>query len=183
MPWNTHNGCCFFMYLQSAPPRHSDMQGTTQETGNLLNQEHTTMTKLSMSEAYRGQQTFPLVHNIRDPQHTSTKVDRHRHKINYKLLGTRAPLRHPHSHHIIYRNIKTLISKQTTNNAKDITTNTTMWPVYIPGGQKNPEQSIFQDFALINSYLFSPCWIEHLFLIITRIELNLVEINDSFGRP
>ena len=24
----------------------------------------------------------------------------------------------------------------------------------------------FQDFALINSYLFSPCWIEHLFLII-----------------
>ena len=28
------------------------------------------------------------------------------------------------------------------------------------------EQSIFQDFALINSYLFSPCWIEHLFLII-----------------
>ena len=27
-------------------------------------------------------------------------------------------------------------------------------------------QSIFQDFALINRYLFSPCWIEHLFLII-----------------
>ena len=24
----------------------------------------------------------------------------------------------------------------------------------------------FQDFALINIYLFSPCWIEHLFLII-----------------
>ena len=24
-------------------------------------------------------------------------------------------------------------------------------------------QSIFQDFALINSYLFSPCWIEHFF--------------------
>ena len=37
-------------------------------------------------------------------------------------------------------------------------------------------QSIFQDFALINSYLFSHCWIEHLFLIIiTPRSLNLVE--------
>ena len=35
----------------------------------------------------------------------------------------------------------------------------------------------FQDFALINSYIFfSPCWIEHLFLIIiTPISSNLVE--------
>ena len=34
----------------------------------------------------------------------------------------------------------------------------------------------FQDFALINSYLFSPCWIEHLFLIIiTPRSSNLVE--------
>ena len=34
----------------------------------------------------------------------------------------------------------------------------------------------FQDFALINSYLFSPCWIEHLFLIIiTPWSSNLVE--------
>ena len=45
--------------------------------------------------------------------------------------------------------------------------------------KKNPEQSIqsiFQDFALINSYLFSPCWVEHLFLIIiTPISSNLVE--------
>ena len=34
----------------------------------------------------------------------------------------------------------------------------------IPGGPKKTEQSIqsiFQDFALINSYLFSPCWIDH----------------------
>ena len=40
---------------------------------------------------------------------------------------------------------------------------------YIPGGPQTTEQSIqsiFQVFALINSYLFSPCWIEHLFLII-----------------
>ena len=37
-------------------------------------------------------------------------------------------------------------------------------------------QSIFQDFALINSYLFSPCWIEHLFLIIiTPRSSNWVE--------
>ena len=34
----------------------------------------------------------------------------------------------------------------------------------------------FQDFALINSYLFSPCWIEHPFLIIrTPRSSNLVE--------
>ena len=34
----------------------------------------------------------------------------------------------------------------------------------------------FQDFALINSYIFSPCWIEHLFLIIiTPRSSNLVE--------
>ena len=46
----------------------------------------------------------------------------------------------------------------------------------IPGGPKIMEQSIFQDFALSNSYLFSPCWIEHLFLvIITPRSLNLVE--------
>ena len=49
-------------------------------------------------------------------------------------------------------------------------------PLTIPGGPKITEQSIFQDFALINSYLFSPCWIEHLFLvIITPRSLNLVE--------
>ena len=54
---------------------------------------------------------------------------------------------------------------------------------YTPGGpppqKKKTEQSIqsiFQDFALINSYLFSPCWIEHLFLIIiTPRSSNLVE--------
>ena len=34
----------------------------------------------------------------------------------------------------------------------------------------------FQDFTLINNYLFSPCWIEHLFLIIiTPRSSNLVE--------
>ena len=37
-------------------------------------------------------------------------------------------------------------------------------------------QSIFQDFALINSYLFSTCWIEHHFLIILAPRSsNLVE--------
>ena len=37
-------------------------------------------------------------------------------------------------------------------------------------------QSIFQNFALINSYIFSPCWIEHLFLnTITPRSSNLVE--------
>ena len=42
--------------------------------------------------------------------------------------------------------------------------------------KKKTEQSIFQDFALINSYLFSPCWIEHLFLIIiSPRSSNLVE--------
>ena len=49
----------------------------------------------------------------------------------------------------------------------------------IPGGPQKTEQSIqsiFQDFALINSYLFSPCWIEHVFLIIiTPRSSNLVE--------
>ena len=35
----------------------------------------------------------------------------------------------------------------------------------IPGGPKKTEVD-FYEFALINSYLFSPCWIEHLFLII-----------------
>ena len=44
------------------------------------------------------------------------------------------------------------------------------------GWPKKPEQSISQDFALINSYLFSPCWIEHLFLIIIKPRSpNLVE--------
>ena len=41
--------------------------------------------------------------------------------------------------------------------------------MYIPGGpQKNGTVDTvdFQHFALINSYLFSPCWTEHLFLII-----------------
>ena len=47
---------------------------------------------------------------------------------------------------------------------------------YIPGGPKITEQSIFQDFVLSNSYTFSHCWIEHLFLvIITPRSLNLVE--------
>ena len=49
----------------------------------------------------------------------------------------------------------------------------------IPGGPMKTEQSIqsvFQDFALINSYLFSPCWIEHLFrIIITPRSSNLLE--------
>ena len=51
--------------------------------------------------------------------------------------------------------------------------------IIIPGGPPKTEQSIqsiFQDFALINSYLCSPCWIEHLFLIIISPRLsNLVE--------
>ena len=50
--------------------------------------------------------------------------------------------------------------------------------VCIPGVPPKTEQSIqsiFQDFALINSYLFSPSWIEHLFLIITPRSSNLVE--------
>ena len=50
---------------------------------------------------------------------------------------------------------------------------------YIPGGPKNGTVNTvdFQDFAQINSYLFfSPCWIEHLFLIIiTPRSSNLVE--------
>ena len=45
-----------------------------------------------------------------------------------------------------------------------------------PKKKRKTEQSIFQDFALINSYHFSPCWIEHLFLIIiTPRSSNLVE--------
>ena len=39
----------------------------------------------------------------------------------------------------------------------------------IPGGpqKRNSRYSrFFQDFALINSHIFSPCWIKHLFLII-----------------
>ena len=44
------------------------------------------------------------------------------------------------------------------------------------GCPKNNGTVNFQDFALINSYLFSPCWIEHLFLlIITPRSLNLVK--------
>ena len=39
--------------------------------------------------------------------------------------------------------------------------------LYIPGGpQKKRNSRYLGTFALINSYLFSPCWIEHLFLII-----------------
>ena len=46
----------------------------------------------------------------------------------------------------------------------------------IPGGPEITEQWGFQDFALINSSFFLPCWIEHLFLIImTPKSLNLVE--------
>ena len=44
------------------------------------------------------------------------------------------------------------------------------------GCPKNNGTVNFQDFALINSYLFSPCWIEHLFLfIITPRSFNLVK--------
>ena len=44
------------------------------------------------------------------------------------------------------------------------------------GWPKNNGTVDFQDFALINSYIFSPCWIEHHFLvIITPRSLNLVE--------
>ena len=47
---------------------------------------------------------------------------------------------------------------------------------FIPGGPPTNGTVDFQDFALINSYLFSPCWIEHLFLIIiTPRSSNLVE--------
>ena len=43
------------------------------------------------------------------------------------------------------------------------------------GCPKNNGMVNFQDFALINSYLFSPCWIEHLFFfIITPRSFNLV---------
>ena len=46
----------------------------------------------------------------------------------------------------------------------------------IPGGPPKNGTVDFQDFALNNSYLFSPCWIEHLFLItITPRSSNLVE--------
>ena len=45
-----------------------------------------------------------------------------------------------------------------------------------PPPKEQSIQSIFQNFALINSYIFSPCWIEHLFLIIiTPRSSNLVE--------
>ena len=44
------------------------------------------------------------------------------------------------------------------------------------GCPKNNGTVNFQDFALINSYLFSPCWIEHLFLfIITPRSFNFVK--------
>ena len=44
------------------------------------------------------------------------------------------------------------------------------------GCPKNNGTVNFQDFALINSYLCSPCWIEHLFLfIITPRSFNLVK--------
>ena len=44
------------------------------------------------------------------------------------------------------------------------------------GCPKNNGTVNFQDFALINSYIFSPCWIEHLFLfIITPRSFNLVK--------
>ena len=44
------------------------------------------------------------------------------------------------------------------------------------GWPKNNGTVDFLDFALINSYLFSPCWIEHLFLIIiTPRSSNSVE--------
>ena len=54
----------------------------------------------------------------------------------------------------------------------------TGWPPPPPKKKKTEQsiQSLFQDFAVINIYLFSPCWIEHLFLIvITPRSLNLVE--------
>ena len=56
------------------------------------------------------------------------------------------------------------------NQVKDYTIGNVHVHVPIPGGPQKTEQSIqsiFQDFALINSYrLQLPCWIEHLFLII-----------------
>ena len=49
----------------------------------------------------------------------------------------------------------------------------------IPGGPEITEQSIqtiFQDFALINSYLCSPYWIEHFFpIILIPRSSNLIE--------
>ena len=45
-----------------------------------------------------------------------------------------------------------------------------------PPKKRNSRYSRFFRLALINSYLFSPCWIEHLFLIIiTPRSSNLVE--------
>ena len=52
--------------------------------------------------------------------------------------------------------------------------------VIYTGWPKITEQSSFQDFALINSYLFSPCWIEHLFLIIITPRSSNVVTNFSF---
>ena len=62
----------------------------------------------------------------------------------------------------------------------------TGWPPPPPKKKKKKtEQSIqliFQDFALINSYLFSPCWIEHL-LVIGIFEIidgqNYTDINNK----
>ena len=51
--------------------------------------------------------------------------------------------------------------------------------LFIPGGPKKRNgrySRFFRTLLLINSYLFSPCWIEHLFLIIiTPRSSNLVE--------
>ena len=52
-----------------------------------------------------------------------------------------------------------------------------------PPPKKNTEQSIqsiFQDFALIKGYIFSPCWIEHLFLIVITPRSSYLVENFSF---
>ena len=71
-------------------------------------------------------------------------------------------------HHIIFSNFLLFLieSKVVSLGNLPITT----------GCPKNNGTVNFQDFALINSYLFSPCWIEHLFLfIITPRSFNLVK--------
>ena len=77
----------------------------------------------------------------------------------------------------------TKFSAKGVNNSTNLPVSCINTYMYIPGGPQKTEQSIqssFQDFALTNSYLFSPCWIEHLFLImITPRSSNLVE-NFSF---
>ena len=126
-------------------------------------------TQITHSSIYRRAQRtdghtcpYPSTHTH---AHTPTHTHTHTHTHNTHTYAHTHTCRHTHTQH----------THTHTHTSARTNTHTQITQAYT-GCPKNNGTVNFQDFALINSYLFSPCWIEHLFLfIITPRSFNLVK--------